>query len=68
MIRELGSRGILVQTELAVDVVYKGEPIGHPRMDLIVAGEVVVELKCVAKLARFTKPKRSPTSKPPEFP
>ena len=53
MIRELGSRGISVQTELAVDVVYKGERIGHHRMDLVVAGEVVVELKCVSKLAEI---------------
>ena len=51
MIRELGCREIAVQTETIVDILYKGERIGRHRMDLIVAGEVVVELKCVSKLA-----------------
>jgi GxxExxY protein len=53
MIRELGFRGLPVQTELVADIVYKGEQIGQHRMDLIVAGEVVVELKCVSKLAEI---------------
>src|SRR5262245_37357350 len=51
MIRELGSRGFPIQTEMVVDIVYKGERIGQHRMDLIVANKVVVELKCVSKLA-----------------
>ena len=53
MIRELGSRGISVQTELAIDVLYKGERIGRHRIDLVVAGEVIVELKCVSTLAEI---------------
>jgi GxxExxY protein len=51
MIRELGGRGLPIRTEMAVDILYKGESVGRHRMDLIVAGEVVVELKCVSKLA-----------------
>jgi GxxExxY protein len=51
MIRELGCRGLPLQTEMVVDIIYKGERIGQHRMDLIVANEVVVELKCVSKLA-----------------
>jgi GxxExxY protein len=33
-----------------VDVVYKGKPIKGQRLDLLVAGEVVVEIKSVRKL------------------
>ena len=53
MIRELGSRGIPVQTQMAVEIFYKGQRIGLHRLDLIVAHEVVVELKCVSKLAEI---------------
>jgi GxxExxY protein len=53
MIRELGGRGLPIRTEMAVDILYKGESVGRHRMDLIVAGEVVVELKCVSKLGEI---------------
>lgn len=33
-----------------VDVVYKGKPIKGQRLDLLVAGEVVVEIKSVREL------------------
>ena len=53
MIRALSSRGLPIQTEMVVEILYKGERIGQHRLDLIVANEVVVELKCVAKLAEI---------------
>ena len=51
MCRELALRGIAFACEVVVDVEYKGEVIGKKRIDLIVAGRVVVELKAVEALA-----------------
>ncbi len=50
--RELKSRGLSVERQLAVYVSYKGEPINEEayRIDLFVNGEIVVELKAVASL------------------
>lgn len=50
--RELKSRGLSVERQLAVYVSYKGEPISDEayRIDLFVEGEIVVELKAVSTL------------------
>lgn len=50
--RELKSRGLSVERQLAVHVSYKGEPISDEayRIDLFVEGEIVVELKAVSTL------------------
>jgi GxxExxY protein len=50
MVVELRRRGILVQREAPVDVRYAGEVVGTYRADLIVEGEIVVELKSSAQL------------------
>ena len=47
---ELGLRGIECQRQVEVDVVYKGNVIKGQRLDLLVAGEVIVETKAVTKL------------------
>jgi GxxExxY protein len=47
---ELSLRGIPVQRQVEVDVVYKGIAIKGQKLDLLVADEVVVELKAVSKL------------------
>jgi GxxExxY protein len=47
---ELNLRGIACQQQVEVDVVYKGHVIKGQRLDLLVAGQVVVETKSVAKL------------------
>ncbi|MCC6449158.1 MAG: GxxExxY protein [Candidatus Aureabacteria bacterium] len=38
-------RGIRFERQIGVDIVYKGHPISGQRLDLLVEGEVVVELK-----------------------
>jgi GxxExxY protein len=50
--RELKSRGLSVERQLAVYVSYKGEPISEEayRIDLFVEDEIVVELKAVTTL------------------
>ncbi len=47
---ELELRGVRVERQIEVDVVYKGHVIKGQRLDLLVEGQVVIELKAVAKL------------------
>jgi len=47
---ELRSRGHAVVRELAVDVRYKGKLIGVQKLDMVVDGLVIVELKSTAAL------------------
>jgi len=47
---ELRLRDISFQRQVEVDVNYKGHVIKGQRIDLLVAGEVIVELKAVAHL------------------
>jgi GxxExxY protein len=48
---ELRLRNIPFQKQIVIDVPYKGEKIGDKRIDLIVGGRLVVELKAVEQLA-----------------
>ena len=48
--RELRSRGHTVAREFAVLVKYKGEALGHQRLDMVVDGEVIIEVKSTYKL------------------
>ena len=47
---EFELRGIEFQRQVPISVVYKGKPIKGQQIDLVVSGEVVVELKSVSKL------------------
>ena len=47
---ELQLRGIPFAQQVEVDVIYKGHCIKGQRIDLVVADEVVVELKAVSSL------------------
>jgi GxxExxY protein len=47
---ELSLQQIPYERQKAVDVVYKGEVIKGQRLDLLVADEVVVEIKCVRRI------------------
>jgi len=47
---ELEIRGIPFQRQAAIDILYKGRVIKGQRLDLLVGGEVVVELKAVSTL------------------
>jgi GxxExxY protein len=42
---ELDLRGLRYERQVLVEVTYKGKPIGTNRIDLIVEGKVIVELK-----------------------
>ena len=47
---ELAARGIQFEQERRVDVIYRGVVIPGHRIDLIVGGRVVIELKSVARV------------------
>lgn len=47
---ELTSRGLTWAAEVEVPILYRGAIIGRHRLDLVVGGELVVELKSAAKL------------------
>lgn len=47
---ELGLRGMPCQRQVEVNVIYKGHVIKGQRLDLLIAGQVVVETKSVSKL------------------
>ena len=48
---ELGLRGLSYRRQVAVAVGYKGQSVGEGRLDLLVAEQLVVELKAIDELA-----------------
>ena len=52
---ELRLRGIDYAKQVIVEVEYKGEPIGEKRLDLLVGGRLIVELKAVESIAPLHK-------------
>ena len=52
---ELRSRGIPFQSQVWIEVQYKGQVIGKRRIDLIVGERLVVELKAVEELTPLHK-------------
>jgi GxxExxY protein len=50
LIHELALRGLKTATEVETHVAYKDHPVGRHRLDLIVEGTVVVELKAVSAI------------------
>ena len=51
---ELELRGIKFQSQVEIDVIYKGKVIKGQRIDLLVESEVIVEIKSLAKLPEVT--------------
>lgn len=47
---ELTLRGMEVLTQIEVPIIYKGIEVGRHRVDMIVDGKVIVELKTVKEL------------------
>jgi GxxExxY protein len=47
---ELGLRGVAFELQSAVSVSYKEHVVGEGRMDMLVGGRLIVELKAVEKL------------------
>jgi GxxExxY protein len=52
LVVELRNRNLPFETEVDIPILYKGEPIGRHRLDLVVAGRIIVELKTVEALSK----------------
>jgi GxxExxY protein len=52
LVHELNKQGLPISTETEVVIRYDDQPIGRHRLDLIVAEEVIVELKTVEFLTK----------------
>ena len=50
LLRELKLQGIQAESQVSFSVIYKGQNVGDFFADIMVEGEVVVELKCVDRL------------------
>ena len=50
---EFRRRGIAFERQVVVPVYYKDELIGKHRLDFVIAGKVIVDLKTVEELARI---------------
>jgi GxxExxY protein len=51
LLRELGLRGVRVTAQTSLPVTYKGRCVGEYFADLLVEDVLVIELKCVDRLA-----------------
>lgn len=51
LMRELGIRGIAVESQVPFSVFYKGLCVGEYFADLMVGGAILVELKCVDRFS-----------------
>ena len=51
LLRELGLRGIRARPQVSFTVSYKGLPVGEYFADILVEETLVIELKCVDRLA-----------------
>ena len=51
----LRKEGISYETERIVPIVFEGHTIGNLRVDLIIEGKCIVELKAISKLNEATK-------------
>lgn len=55
MAHELHEQGLAAQIEAPVEVRYRGTPVGHYRLDLLVERRVAVEVKATELLAPTAK-------------
>jgi GxxExxY protein len=51
LLRELALRGVRATAQASLAVTYKGYPVGEYFADILVEGVLVIELKCVERLA-----------------
>lgn len=53
---ELRARGLRVEREVPVEVMYLGLPVGRFRLDMVVEGKVIVECKATEILSHTARP------------
>ena len=47
---ELALRGVAFERQKPIALTYKGQPVGEARLDLLVGGELILELKAVERI------------------
>lgn len=52
LVLELRRRGFRVETEKRIKIFYEGEEVGEHRLDVLVAGTIIIELKTVEDLSK----------------
>lgn len=52
MLLELRSAGLVVESQVAMDVLYRGEKVGYFFADIVVDGILILELKAVESLSK----------------
>ncbi len=57
LIHELTLRGLPLQRQKRVTVSYKGKVVGRHRLDIVVEGKILLELKAVSQLTDVFKQK-----------
>lgn len=65
LLKELTLRGIPAAAQALFPIAYKGQSVGDYIADIVVANQLLVELKCVDRLANEHTPNASTTSEPP---
>ena len=55
LVQELRSRGITCERQRTVPVLYKGQRVGTYRLDLLVEGKIIVEIKAVSAITDVSK-------------
>ena len=50
LIFELEKMGIAYEVQKQIEIIYKGQKLGDYRLDLVVEGKIILELKAVASL------------------
>jgi GxxExxY protein len=53
LVIDLAARGVVTELEKEIVIYYEGHVIGRHRLDLLVHGELILELKAVEQLAGF---------------
>ncbi len=48
--KELNLRGVIFESQKTIKIYYKGEKIGEYKIDMVVDGKVILELKAVSEL------------------
>ncbi len=51
LIEELSNRGLEIETQKVIDLIYKDKKIGIHRFDLVIEDKVIVELKTAERLS-----------------
>ena len=53
--RELEMRGLRVEREVSIEVLYKGEAVARQRIDMVINDCVIVEIKATEKVPPFAR-------------